>query len=95
MAWVAVDKDGTEKIFSNCPIRRCSLIYMAFGLITSLKVKNAYTKNQRNKWSACWSTSAFDPLPEGCIILPKGTIEKLIGRKLTWKDEPVELKDSY
>jgi hypothetical protein len=26
------------------------------------------------------------------IVLPKGTIEKLIGRKLMWKDEPVHLK---
>lgn len=25
------------------------------------------------------------------MILPKGTIEKLIGRKLTWKDDPVEI----
>lgn len=25
------------------------------------------------------------------IELPKGTIEKIIGRKLTWEDEPVEL----
>ena len=27
------------------------------------------------------------------VYLPKGTIKKLIGRKLTWKDVPVELKD--
>lgn len=26
--------------------------------------------------------------------LPKGSIEKLIGKKLTWEDEPVELKES-
>ena len=26
------------------------------------------------------------------IELPKGTIAKLIGRELTWDDEPVELK---
>lgn len=26
------------------------------------------------------------------IPLPKGSIKKLIGRDLTWKDEPVELK---
>ena len=26
------------------------------------------------------------------IELPKGTIEKIIGRKLTWKDNPVEIK---
>ena len=27
------------------------------------------------------------------IILPKGSIKKLIGRDLTWSDEPVELKE--
>lgn len=27
------------------------------------------------------------------IPLPKGTIKKLIGKDLTWEDEPVELKD--
>lgn len=27
------------------------------------------------------------------ISLPKGTIKKLIGRDLTWKDKPVELKE--
>lgn len=32
--------------------------------------------------------------PESNIVqLPKGSIEKLIGRNLTWNDEPVELKD--
>lgn len=29
---------------------------------------------------------------ELCISLPKGSIEKLIGYKLTWRDEPVELQ---
>ena len=26
-------------------------------------------------------------------VLEKGSIEKLIGKKLTWEDEPVELKE--
>ena len=26
------------------------------------------------------------------LVLPEGSIEKLIGRKLTWEDEPVKLK---
>lgn len=26
-------------------------------------------------------------------IIPKGSIQKLIGRSLTWNDEPVELKE--
>jgi len=30
---------------------------------------------------------------DGVIELPKGSIEKLIGKKLTWEDEPVELKE--
>ena len=28
------------------------------------------------------------------VLLPDGTIEKLIGRQLTWEDEPVELYNS-
>lgn len=28
-----------------------------------------------------------------CINLPKGSVNKLIGRELTWYDEPVELKE--
>ena len=27
------------------------------------------------------------------IELPQGTIKKLIGRELTWNDEPVKLKE--
>ena len=27
-----------------------------------------------------------------CIEIPQGSIKKLIGRELTWNDEPVELK---
>lgn len=26
------------------------------------------------------------------LTLPKGSIEKLIGKKLTWEDKPIELK---
>lgn len=30
---------------------------------------------------------------DGTVVLPKGTIEKLIGYSLTWEDEPVEIKE--
>lgn len=36
----------------------------------------------------CVNTSNHDC---SCIGLPEGTIEKLIGKKLTWEDEPVKL----
>lgn len=32
-----------------------------------------------------------DPIGKS-VELPKGTIKKLIGRELTWEDEPVELE---
>lgn len=28
----------------------------------------------------------------GCVQLPKGTIKKLIGKDLIWKDKPVEIE---
>lgn len=27
------------------------------------------------------------------MVLPKGSIKKLIGRELSWSDEPIELKE--
>lgn len=36
----------------------------------------------------CWVN-----INTGVVDIPKGSIEKLIGRKLTWEDDPVELKE--
>ena len=36
----------------------------------------------------------YEDMASSCIELPKGSIKKLIGRELSWSDEPVELKDS-
>lgn len=65
MAWVAVDKDGTESICTQKPYRRTDPNYGSYW-----KVKGLI----------------------GFVNLPKGSIKKLIGRELSWKDEPVELK---
>lgn len=34
----------------------------------------------------------WDTYNNGYVRLPDGTIKKLIGKELTWNDEPVELK---
>lgn len=62
MAWVAVNQDGTERIFSDCykPIR-------------------GYYIEHLGEWVGLG------------VIVPKGTIKKLIGRNLSWEDNPVEL----
>ena len=58
-AFVAVDKDGDECIFSCAPHRLIDY----------------------------WDTD-FEK-----IYLSKGSIKKLIGRTLTWDNEPAELKE--
>jgi hypothetical protein len=32
-------------------------------------------------------------VPSDYIIMPKGSIKRLIGRELTWDDEPVEFTE--
>ena len=60
MVWVAVDKNGTECVFTMEPSR------------------GPYKT---------WIVTAYG----NYIELPKGSIKKLIGRKLTWNDNPVEI----
>lgn len=69
MAWLAVDKNGDEAIYAECPKR-----FIRFG---------------------DWDCSSSDYSSGGfCFVeLPKGTIKKLIGKSLTWEDDPVELKE--
>lgn len=46
------------------------------------------SKNKNDKdWKGYWNDFHI-----GKIKLPKGSIKKLIGRNLTWDDDPVELK---
>lgn len=83
---VAVDKDGTEKVSNGLMIRRVGIKSVLWGLTNVF-----YPKNERHKWANAWSCDDNDAMPFTGVILPKGSIEKLIGRKMTWKDEPVEL----
>ena len=49
-------------------------------------------KPTRHQSKLCWGYRYADNYnPE--VSLPEGSIKKLIGRTLTWDDEPFELKD--
>nr|DAE13072.1 MAG TPA: hypothetical protein [Siphoviridae sp. ctKHH22] len=50
------------------------------------------SKPIRNKAYNCWQLDDSRLLLD-VVDLPKGSIKKLIGRDLTFDDEPVELKD--
>ncbi|MGL5732310.1 MAG: fructan hydrolase [Bacteroidales bacterium] len=80
MAWLAVDKDGSEAIFSDYPER------VALELNEWLEQEYDYNtllaKNKLYMWSGA----------SDVIELPKGSIFKLIGKELTWNDETVEIK---
>ena len=79
MAWVAVNKNSTEGIFKFKP-RRIPVSSLFYNFICKSEF-----------WSDVNSIEEGNDDTE--IELPKGTIKKLIGRELTWKDEPVELKE--
>ena len=50
-------------------------------------------KPTRNSYPEYWLAGRFNGASDYYIELPKGSIAKLIGRELTWEDEPYELKD--
>lgn len=84
MAWVAVDYNGREHIFASCPIR--SNIYDNEMSILGNPFGDFEYKTKELKW-------LIEDYPDDRVSLPNGSINKLIGRELSWNDEPVELKE--
>ena len=89
-AYVCVDKDGTEKISNSEPMRRQ---FKGKRILSAMweMCTGSYSKNNWNKWCNGWSTDEKDFLPFMGVIIPNGTIEKILGYKLTWKDEAVKI----
>lgn len=88
MRCVAVDSDGTEWIF-NYEVER------HYGEATSTSEKLICFEDVENKKCDFWTMKNktgydFPKLGKYAnrIELPKGSIFKLIGKILTWKDEP-------
>ncbi len=79
MAFVAVSKSGLERLFSKKPIRKKDFWYPSI-------IGQTCTLND-------WGDEEYEDLYDDWIALPKGSIKKLIGRELSWEDEPVELKE--
>lgn len=86
MPYLSVDKDGTEKISQGVLMRRKNYYSVFWGLAVL-----RYSKNNRNKQGNAWSTDDSDAMPFTGVELPSGTIKKIIGKDLTWKDEPIKI----
>lgn len=85
MAYLTIDKDGTECI-SEEKLIRWPPIEKEDKRIK--KHKQILSKDDQYAWVWPYSTEDGGQM----VYLPKGSIEKLIGRKLKWEDEPVEYK---
>ena len=91
MSWLAVDYNGDESVFKRKPkrinkIKKWSDIVERFVMEGKL-VPGIYGYEYHETYGSLkvikYSTK---------IKLPNGSIEKLIGKKITWKDEPVKIK---
>lgn len=89
MAWVAVDKDGIEKIFDVKPFRGNT--QKDRNHVWGTYVGEDYEKWYPKHYGRNEDTGNAYYLGHS-IKLPKGTISKLIGRKLSWNNEAVKLK---
>lgn len=82
MAYLAVDKNGTEAIFRRKPKR----------IKRTNKWNDAVEKFvcEGGWYPAYGSLQTIKQTTKS--ILPKGSIEKLIGKTLTWVDDPYKLE---
>lgn len=87
MAYLAVNKDGTEVIGNY-------LIKAYYTKSGSLVCKGDYYRMNEDNYTLY--VDPYENPDEGTqdvsVALPKGSIKKLIGRELNWNDEPVELE---
>ena len=95
LIWLAVDSNGDEKISSNQKgFQRFSPEKYRKGDKEECKKVVSFndTIQEHDIWVELIDYGGIK-LPNW-IFLPKGSIEKLIGKKLTWDDEPVKIEDN-
>ena len=84
MAYLAVNKDGTEWISEEMLIRWPYIEKEDKRIKTR---KQILTKDDQYAWTWPYNTEEGGQM----VMLPKGSIEKLIGRTLNWEDEPYDI----
>lgn len=91
MAWLCVNKDGQELICQNKP-ERLGLLERRPSDCGSYKIIDNRWSEPLSYWDDSEMCSCQDATYSFDIDIPKGSIEKLIGKSLTWEDEAVEYK---
>ena len=62
---------------------------MAWVAVNKYNREYIYDIKPKRCYCSVWAQAS---LLDNAVELPKGSIKKLIGRELTWNDEPIELK---
>lgn len=92
MAWLAVDSNGQEIICDHELRRFINKNYELRRTDYCCRYEDILNKNPhwtpKIKSEDCPDLGKLIPI----IKLPKGSIKKLIGKEITWEDEPVEIK---
>ena len=58
---------------------------MAWLAVDKYGIETIYEAKPYRMYNSIWNPALR------CIYLPPGSIKKLIGKELTWSDEPVEI----
>ena len=101
MAWLCVNKNGQELICQYEPTRwgllkkETNSCFDILDKATGKRYKLEESKTLQFKDLSYWKDEEILNMGEFyidyTIKLPKGSIEKLIGKILTWESEPVEI----
>ena len=89
MAWLAVNKDGSEVCSSDKPFRHHEA---ATELVERFGKGYEHCLKKEDHWCDDFSSGYYSVPRFWGVILPKGSIKKLIGKELNWSDEPVKLE---
>lgn len=119
MAWLAVNKNGTElisscklfrngkhKVYMGCYPKYCKTCVKKYDICKEDKDGKRFQIVEYDEPPIMEKSDAIKKLSywdnyeqiesyykiDYTVKLPKGSIKKLIGRDLTWEDEPVKYK---
>lgn len=68
---------------------------MAWVAVDMFGCERVYEQKPRRFANCAWvpTRCSYADRLNDFVTIPNGSIKKLIGRELSWKDEPVELKE--
>ena len=90
MAWLAVDKDGTEAVFRRKPKRVKTTNKWNDTVEKFVCEGKLYPNNDGYEHHKSYgSLQTIKQTTKS--ILPKGSIKKLIGKNITYNDEPIKI----